>query len=174
MRKILFLLATTAALCIPAASVAANTPSPAKLAAQSCKALRTQLGVQTFRQTYHSFAGCLGKTTQEAGQDIQNAARTCRAQRNDSNFASEPGHDGKTFQQFYGTNAGSTQGAGMNAFGKCVSTIAKQNAKSDVKDTVAAAKTCKALKTNDLTTFQSTFGTGRNAFGKCVAKQSNS
>jgi len=171
MRKLLFLLTATAILCVPAVSVAANTPSPAKLAAQICQSLRTKEGKQTFRLTYHSFAGCLGKTKPEAGQDIQNAARTCRAQRNDPNFAAA--HDNKTFQEFYGTNAGSTQGAGMNAFGKCVSTIAKQNAKSDVKDTVAAAKTCKALKANDLATFQTNYGTGRNAFGKCVAKQSN-
>ena len=172
MRKLLFLLVGTAVLCVPAVSIAANSsPSPAKLAAQMCRSIRTHDGKQLFRQTYHSFAGCLNKTKSDAAQDVSNAAKTCKAQRSDPNFAAS--HDGKTFQQFYGTNAGSAQGAGANAFGKCVSTIAKQNAHSDVSDAVAAAKTCKSLKANDPTSFQATYGTGRNAFGKCVAKQSN-
>jgi hypothetical protein len=50
---------------------------------------------------------------------------------------------------------------------------ARQSAKSDAADTVAATKTCKALKATDLATFQATYGTGRNAFGKCVSKQSS-
>jgi hypothetical protein len=171
MRKIVFLLVGTAFLCVPAFSVAA--PKPAKLAAQMCRSIRAQDGKQTFRQTYHSFAGCLKANKPDAKQDVGNAAQTCRAQRNDPNFAADPAHDGKTFDQFYGTNGGNANGAGKNAFGKCVSTIAKQNAKSDVADSVDAAKTCKALKASDPTGFQSSYGSGRNAFGKCVAKQSN-
>jgi hypothetical protein len=172
MRKFLFLLIGTAVLCVPAVSVASTSPpTSAKLAAQICRSVRVKDGASTFRQTYHSFAGCLKQTKTEASQDIHNAAQTCRAQRSDPNFATD--HGGKTFNQFYGTNGGSGQGAGANAFGKCVSTIAKQNAKSDVADTVAATKTCKALKANDLATFQATYGTGRNAFGKCVSKQAS-
>jgi hypothetical protein len=172
MRRLLFLLIGTAVLCVPAVSVAANTPpSAGKLAAQICSSIRAKDGKATFKQTYHSFAGCLGKQTPNAKSDIQNAAKTCKAQRSDPNFAAS--HDGKTFQQFYGTNGGSGKGAGANAYGKCVSTIAKQNAHSDVADTVAATATCKALKTNDSATFQNTYGTGRNAFGKCVSKTAN-
>ena len=172
MRKLLFLLAGTAVLCVPAVSVAGTTPpSPEKLAAQSCRSIRAQDGVKLFRKTYHSFAGCLNKQQPQASQDISNAAKTCKTQRSDPNFAAS--HDGKTFQQFYGTNGGSANGAGANAFGKCVSTLAKQNAKDDVQDGVAAAKTCSALKKSDLATFQATYGTGRNAFGKCVSKQSS-
>jgi hypothetical protein len=173
-RRFLFLLIGAAVLCVPAVSVAANNPpSAGKLAAQMCSAIRAKDGKATFKQTYHSMAGCLGKQAPNAKSDIQNAAKTCKAQKADPNFATETGHDGKTFQQFYGTNGGSGKGAGANAYGKCVSTIAKQNAHSDVTDTVAATATCKALKTNDLATFQSTYGTGRNAFGKCVSKQAN-
>jgi hypothetical protein len=174
MRKLLSLLAGTAVLCVPAVSAAGTSaPSPGKLAAQMCRSIRAQDGQKTFRQTYHSFAACLKQNKPEASQDLSNAAKTCQSQRSDPNFATEAGHDGKTFQQFYGTNSGNTHGAGANAFGKCVSTIAKQNAKSDVKSTVAAAKTCSALKNSDLATFQATYGTGRNAFGKCVSKQSS-
>lgn len=171
MRKLLFLFVGTAVLCVPAVSVAGTTPpTPAQLAAQTCRSIRASDGQKLFRQTYHSFAGCLNKQTPQASQDISNAAKTCKSQRSDPNFAAT--HGGKTFQQFYGTNGGNANGAGANAFGMCVSTIAKQNAKDDVADTVAASQTCKALKQSDLATFQNTYGTGRNAFGKCVSKQS--
>lgn len=169
MRKVLFLLVGTAVLCVPAVTAAA--PKPAKLAAQMCRSIRAQDGKQTFRQTYHSFAGCVKANKSDAKQDVTNAAQTCRAERNDPDFAAN--HDGKTFQQFYGTNGGNANGAGRNAFGKCVSAVAKQNAKSDVADSVDAAKTCKALKASDPAGFVGTYGSGRNAFGKCVAKQSN-
>jgi hypothetical protein len=171
MRKLVLLFVGTAVLCVPAISVAAATPTPAQLATQTCKSIRAQDGRATFRQAYHSFAGCLKQQKPESTQDLTNAARTCKAQRSDPNFASD--HDGKTFAQFYGTNGGNAKGAGANAFGKCVSTIAKQNAKEDVSDSVAAAKACKALRSSDLATFQDAYGKGRNAFGKCVAKQSN-
>jgi hypothetical protein len=171
MRKLVLLLVGTAVLCVPAVSAAAARPTAGQLATKMCKSLRAQDGRATFRQAYHSFAGCLKQQKSSAKQDITNAAKTCKAQRSDPNFASDPSHDGKTFNQFYGTNGGKGKGAGANAFGKCVSTLAKQNAKSDVSDSVAAAKTCKTLK-GDLATFQATYGTGKNAFGKCVAQQS--
>lgn len=169
MRKVLFLLVGTAVLCVPAVTAAA--PKPAKLAAQMCRSIRAQDGKQTFRQTYHSFAGCVKANKSDAKQDVTNAAQTCRAERNDPDFAAN--HDGKTFQQFYGTNGGNANGGGRNAFGKCVSAVAKQNAKSDVADSVDAAKTCKALKASDPAGFVGTYASRRNAFGKCVAKQSN-
>jgi hypothetical protein len=164
MRKLIFLLVGTAVLCVPAISVAA-TPTPAHLATQTCRQIRAQDGRATFRQAYHSFAGCLKQQKPNSTQDISNAAKTCKAER-----SSDPA----AFRAKYGTNAGNTSGAGANAFGKCVSTIAKQNAKNDVSDSVAAAKACKALKSGDLATFQSTYGTTKNAFGKCVKQQSNS
>jgi hypothetical protein len=168
MRRFVLLLVGTAVLCVPAVSAAA-TPTPAQLATQTCKSIRAQEPRSTFKQTYHSFAGCLKAQKSDSKQDVTNAAKTCKAQRSDANFATA--HDGKTFNQFYGTNGGNGKGAGANAFGKCVSTIAKQNAHSDASSEVAAAKTCKALK-GDLPTFQAAYGTGKNAFGKCVATQS--
>ena len=173
MRKFLFFLVAAAALCVPAVSVAGNSaPSPKQLAVQMCRSIRAQDGKQTFKQAYHSFAGCLKQQKPQASQDVSNAAKTCKSERNDPNFAAS--HDGKTFDQYYGTNAGNGHGAGRNAFGKCVSTLAKQNANKDVSDSVSAAKTCKDLRKNDSATFQQDYGTGRNAFGKCVSKQSNS
>ena len=163
MRKLIFLLLGTAILCVPAISLAA-TPTPAHLATQTCRQIRAQDGRATFRQAYHSFAGCLKQQKPNSTQDISNAAKTCKAER-----SSDPA----AFKAKYGTNGDSATGAGANAFGKCVSTIAKQKAKNDASDAVGAAKTCKALKA-DLATFQAAYGTGKNAFGKCVAKQSNS
>jgi hypothetical protein len=175
MRKLLFPLVGVAALCVPAVSVAGgHSPSPMQLAVQSCRSIRAQDGKQTFKQVYHSFAGCLKQQKPQASQDVHNAAQTCKSERSDPNFAAA--HDGKTFDQYYGTNGGNGHGngAGKNAFGKCVSTLAKQNATSDVSDSVSAAETCKTLQQNDPATFQSSYGSGRNAFGKCVSKQSQS
>jgi hypothetical protein len=53
----------------------------------------------------------------EDAQEVQlfkNAAKECQAESADPNFAST--HDGKTFEEFYGTNKNR-----RNAFGKCVS-----------------------------------------------------
>ncbi len=55
-----------------------------------------------------------------------NAAKECKAEQADPNFAAS--HDGKTFDEFYGTNGNpkkETSGTGKNAFGKCVSSKAK-------------------------------------------------
>jgi hypothetical protein len=164
MRKLIFLLVGTAILCVPAVSTAGTTPTPAKLTTQTCRQIRAQDGRATFRQAYHSFAGCLKQQKPTTTQDISNAAKTCKAER-----SSDPA----AFRTKYGTNSGNAGGAGANAFGKCVSIIAKQNAKNDVSDSVAAAKACKTLKSSDLATFQATYGTTKNAFGKCVKQQSN-
>jgi hypothetical protein len=115
----------------------------------------------------------------------------CKSQRNGSDFAAS--HNGQTFTQFYGTNRGKGHGAGANAFGKCVSRIArhktenegrdsaerdrKDSAESDGKDSTEShgegvanpAMTCKAMQANDVAQFQTTYGTRPNAFGKCVS-----
>jgi hypothetical protein len=78
------------------------------------------------------FGKCVsGKVNQDQAEDraeTVNAARTCKAEREDPNFAAS--HDGKTFDEFYGTNTPNPKGkgAGKNAFGKCVSSKAKATA----------------------------------------------
>jgi hypothetical protein len=92
-------------------------------------------------------------------------------------------------------SGGKIDGAGANAFGKCVSKIAldkpesegKDSAESQDKDSAEArhaesqhknsanpAMTCKAMWANDLAQFQTAYGTRPNAFGKCVARHANS
>jgi hypothetical protein len=94
-------------------------------ASRDCRAERKQIGKQAFAQKYGSnknkrnaFGKCVsGKTKPALAADRQetvNAANACRAEREDPEFAT--GHDGKTFDEFYGTNKN-----GHNAFGKCVS-----------------------------------------------------
>jgi hypothetical protein len=94
--------------------------SAAKNAAKECKAE----GLKG-----KAFGKCVsGKAKSELSEDNAdkvNAAKECKAEQADPNFAAT--HDGKTFDQFYGTNTPNPKGkgAGKNAFGKCVSSKAK-------------------------------------------------
>lgn len=68
------------------------------------------------------------------------------------------------FKLLYGTNASKS-----NAFGKCVSKLAQQNAKNRSN----AAASCRTERTADPAAFASKYGTGKkhaNAFGNCVAQ----
>jgi hypothetical protein len=104
MRKVLLLLVGAAVLWVPAASVAGeSSPSPSKPTPKA--------------------------DTPGAKSDASNPASTCQSQRSELNFAAS--HSGETFTQFYGTDGGNGRGVGANAFGKCVSTIAKHKDKSD-------------------------------------------
>lgn len=96
---------------------------------QECRAERAELGVDAFRDKYgnnknkrNAFGKCVsGKRSKELREDRQdtvNAAKQCKAERNDPAFPDS--HDGNTFQEFYGKNKNA-----KNAFGKCVSGKAK-------------------------------------------------
>jgi hypothetical protein len=68
------------------------------------------------------------------------------------------------FKLLYGTNANKS-----NAFGKCVSKLAHQNAKNRSN----AASQCRAERTGDSAAFAAKYGTGKkhaNAFGNCVSQ----
>jgi hypothetical protein len=68
------------------------------------------------------------------------------------------------FKLLYGTNANRS-----NAFGKCVSKRAKQNAKNRAN----AAASCRTQRTADPAAFATKYGTGKkhaNAFGNCVSQ----
>jgi hypothetical protein len=173
MRKSLLLVAVCA-LLIPVAALAADsTPSPSAVTSSMCKQLQTSMGA-TFAATYgtngskaNAFGKCVSKNAAAAQQDVSNAAKTCKAQQADPGFAAA--HDGKTFDQFYGTNAGKGKGAGGNAFGKCVSGLVKQSSQAQTAAIASAAKTCKGAMKSDPAGFAAKYGKGKNAFGKCVA-----
>lgn len=169
MKKLLLGL-TLASLAVPAAASAQdyNLP-PSNAASAACKAERAQMGTALFKQTYgtnknrsNAFGKCVSKhvKTEKANQD--SAAKACRAEQADPNFAAA--HDGKTFQQYYGTGKN-----GKNAFGKCVSGKAKAESNADVKTNVNAAKTCKKMRKEENAKFVALYGSKRNALGKCVS-----
>jgi hypothetical protein len=107
------------------AAAAATVRPEVKNAAKECKAERADLGAEAFANKYGSnknrknaFGKCVSrKATPAVNEDTQqrvNAAKACKAEQQDPNFAAT--HDGKTFGEFYGTNPNDA-----NAFGKCVS-----------------------------------------------------
>ena len=109
--------------------------------------------------------------------------RSARQSASDPDFAAT--HDGKTFQEFYGTGK-----RGRNAYGKCVSTKAReQKAKADEADkaevagvqergqAVPAGRAPTRTSPRRTTASRSSefYGTNhnqRNAFGKCVSGRS--
>jgi hypothetical protein len=89
--------------------------------------------------------------------DRTNAAQQCKTERQ------QMGAD--LFKQTYGTNANKS-----NAYGKCVSALAKQNAQARSN----AASSCRAERAADPAAFAARYGTGKkgaNAFGKCVSSK---
>ena len=136
MRRAFIAVAALAMFAVPATAVAKPTKTDRTNAAKECKAERAE-DPAAFRTKYgtnkngnNAYGKCVSKKAkankaeadqQEAQQDQQrvNAAKQCKAERSDANFAA--GHDGKSFSDFYGTNKNK-----KNAFGKCVSKKAQE------------------------------------------------
>ena len=132
--------------------------------AQTCRALRTQLGVSLFDLSYgknkndrNAFGKCVSATARLQGHNELSASATCATQQSDPNFASN--HGGQTFDQFYGTNADRS-----NAFGRCVSSTAKTASTLHTQAIVHAALTCKADRKSDPDAFKSKY----KRFSACV------
>lgn len=163
MKRLIVLLAAAAALAPVAAS--AGTPSATRAHAD-CTKLRTQMGVTAFAKAYATFGACVSAYAPVETSVSTSAEATCTAQQADPNFAAT--HGGKTFDQYYGT--GKTQ---SNAFGKCVSTVAKTNSKVEQEGRLNPARTCRAERAALGTSlFNMTYGKNKNdknAFGKCVS-----
>jgi hypothetical protein len=161
-------------------------------AARECRALKKAMGTENFRDEFgtnknkrNAFGKCVSRKSREEARERRSAkrhaAKDCKAEQDDPNFAAS--HDGKSFGEFYGTNTNSKgKGKGRNAFGKCVSSKAKENkAEADEKDKqkINAAKACRAeqndpdfTSTHDGKSFDEFYGTNENdenAFGKCVS-----
>jgi hypothetical protein len=110
-----------------------------------------------------------GNSASAPGQAAdKNPAKKCKALRE---------HDAAGFKTTYGDKP--------NAYGKCVSTMAKaQKSKNENeakdedenddngKSEDSAAKKCKAMKKDNPAGFATTYGDKPNAFGKCVSKLS--
>lgn len=139
--------------------------------ARACSALRAQMTPTVFKQSFgtnanhsNAFGKCVSIVARTQAGDLVTAAQACLAESTDANFAAT--HDGKSFQQFYGTNADLS-----NAFGNCVlKKLQASNAKV-AQTLVKASKSCKALRRSDPSTFHQKYGTRPNAFAKCVSAQ---
>jgi hypothetical protein len=181
MKKLLTIACTAAALAAPAMATASN--DPATNASKFCKQLAAASGgkhSETFAAAVRALfpnaknvtaknahGKCVSSKTREnttetakaAQQSHTNAAKTCKQQR-----SSDP------------TGFAAQWGSKKNAYGKCVSATAKQKQEeaaaqeqTEDKNTVNAAKTCKAQRSSDAAGFAAQWGTKKNAFGKCVS-----
>ena len=89
--------------------------------AKQCAKERKALGKAAFIELYGKPAMKNCKAAGDDGVGVEekvNAAKECKAEQADPAFADS--HEGRTFDEFYGTNANR-----KNAFGKCVSGKAK-------------------------------------------------
>jgi hypothetical protein len=167
--------AALVALVVPAASFAEGpTGQDRENAARACRALRAQMGLELFRQTYgtvqskrkNAFGKCVSQQARAERQNRISAREACSAEQADPNFAAS--HDGKSFAEFYGTGP-----QHRNAFGKCVSSKAKSAGDEARQETMNAAKQCKAERSElGPAEFRAKYGKNandRNAFGKCVS-----
>jgi hypothetical protein len=141
-------------------------PNPAR----TCRTLRAQMGTSTFSLTYgknandrNAFGKCVSKAAKAETQNEVNASAACRDEQSDVTFAVN--HSGKTFAQYYGTNADLS-----NAFGKCVSGKASETGQAQQQATVSAAKTCATERNTDPAAFRTKYGT----FGRCVSQHASS
>ena len=181
MKKLVLACAVSAVAVAPASALAADpTPADFRSAAKYCKAFKAASGsnfATMFGTEKNAYGKCVSSTARkQANEDAAqakaaktNAAKQCKAERDDAGFAAA--HGGRTFEQVYGT------GKGNNAYGKCVSQNAKQNKakaddedKAEQQDRVNAAKSCKSAKKSDPAQFAKDHGSRRNAFGKCVSR----
>jgi hypothetical protein len=174
-----------AVLVVPATAVAKPDASDKRAAIAQCKTERgkSKATRRAFKAKYHSFSRCIHQNAAEEHAEkkvaLRNAARECKAERADADFPAS--HDGKSFEQVYGTGK-----HGRNAYGKCVSSKARafkhQEDAADKQDVAAfknAAKECQSeandddfASSHDGKSFEDFYGTNRNhrnAFGKCVS-----
>jgi len=176
MKSRILIAAALAVLVIPAASFAgAPTGQDRENGARACRALRASMGDELFRQTYgtaasnhrNAFGRCVSQWARSEHQNRVSARSACGAEQSDPNFAAS--HDGKSFDEFYGTGP-----QHRNAFGKCVSSKAKAASDAAQQNTMNAAAQCKAERSQiGAADFRAKYGKNandRNAFGKCVSQ----
>jgi hypothetical protein len=185
MKTLFAVIVLAAVLVVPASAMAKPDASDKRAAIAQCKAERgkSKATRRAFKAKYHSFSRCIRQNAAEEHAEKQaaraNAAKECKAERADADFPAA--HDGKTFQEFYGSGK-----HGKNAYGKCVSTRARAHKaeedsadKAVIKEFKNAAKQCQAESTDpdfpaahegkSFTDFYGTNDNHRNAFGKCVS-----
>jgi len=176
LKKITGVIAVVAACAVPVAALAETTSTDKKNAAKECKALLKAEGTSNFTHAWgakgkgRAYGKCVSSKAKEEARERQAAhsdsVKQCKAEDAMTDDAFKAEHGGQTFAQFYGAKNA------KSAFGKCVSTHAKENkseADQEDQDTVNAARLCRGEQKADAATFKSTY---RN-FGKCVSKKAH-
>jgi hypothetical protein len=171
-------MALAGAMAVPVAAGADQPTSTDKSnASKECKALRAAAGSADFAATWgknaskkNALGKCISsKSKEEAAENKaakSNAAKDCKAEQATTEADFMAAHNGQTFAQAYGAKNA------KSAYGKCVSTKAKQNkteADQKDKDDVSAAKFCKGEKSKDAAAFKTTY----KNFGACVSKKAH-
>lgn len=146
------------ALVVPAAFAAPPAQSPSAF----CKANATSLIGSGM--LYKNFGACVSKQTTQQDANAANAAKACKAESANPNFAA--GHDGKTFAQVYGATGAKGKGNGNgDAYGKCVSQKARATTAAQQTAVTKAAKACRT----DAMKAQTGAGKLYRNFGACVS-----
>ena len=159
-------MALAALMLVPASAMAKPPATDRHAAIKQCKAERgkSEATRSAFKARYHSFSRCVRMNTAEERAErkdaLRNAAKECKAERADADFAAA--HEGNSFDEFYRTNKN-----GKNAYGKCVSTKAREHEQADddqdadeATEFKNAAKECAAEVERN-----------KNAFGRCVSRK---
>lgn len=177
MKRITGIVALAAALAIPVAAAADQPTNADKQSAEKqCKSLLKAQGTNNFTHAWgahgkgRAYGKCVSSTAKLMAQQRQdaltNAAKQCKAEQAMSGADFMAAHGGKAFAEFYGAKNASS------AYGKCVSTHAKQNqdeANQENKDQITASRSCRSDQLQNPATFKATY---RN-FGACVSKKAH-
>ena len=185
MKKIGIALALT--LVFAPSALAQQGPPPDSNARVACKNLKAQMGKRNFNATFAprtwsaraAVRNCARKEAAAMGQARMNAAHTCKTWQ-----AGEDAAAMAAFEERFGTGEtlGSVFGDDPNAYGKCVSTLARAQNQERRAALVNAARTCAAARRDTAGVTEafadiegladktfSFFGTRKNAYGKCVS-----
>jgi len=167
MRRAWIAVIAVAALALPGLALAdgeAGTPSSTKNASKVCKALRAQMGVELFRQTYgtnhnhrNAHGKCVSKHRHAVKQLIIQAIAECKAQLGATQSRKDKGEDNSA----------------KRALRECVRQKLAAGLTERREAFETAAKSCDTERTADPAAFRAKYGSNenhRNAFGKCVVK----
>jgi hypothetical protein len=171
MKKTTVAVALIAGLLVPAGATGKSNDADRRAAKAECKTERGKSSAtrEAFKARYGSMSRCVSRTAaEEEGERKKaraNAAHDCKAER---------ALDLDAFNENYGTNENE-----KNAYGKCVSTKAKEKkAEMDAEDAEEAAarkRAARACATEregiGREAFADRYETNENnAFGKCVSR----
>ena len=124
MKKIVLAAAVAALVAAPTAAAGPNANANTRATTKTCNNMKAQMGAANFKALFAPKAqnaravlrNCAVREASVQRQERVNAAQTCKTWKSDAD-AFAAANPGQTFGGMFGT--------GSNAYGKCVSTVAK-------------------------------------------------